>query len=130
MLREVARDNILECAGKLNGDRAGGRGRDEGNDGGFEVVAVGGGNRDLVGARVRVNEVGRVHAVFKVDCGSLARGTTRFERRVARSVASVVRERVGDAQIKAIVPDDLQYARNHALLSTQLVARELGLSGL
>ena len=75
VFREVARDDVLECTGELDGNGTIRRCRDEGEDGSLEVVPVRWGDRDLVRTRVGVDEVRRVDAIFEVDSRSLAGGT-------------------------------------------------------
>ena len=84
VLREVARDDVLECTSKLYGDGAVGGCGDEGKDGCLEIVPVGGRDRDLVGARRRVDEVGRVHAIFEVNSRGLAGGAVEWFRQTQR----------------------------------------------
>lgn len=117
VVREVACDDVFEGVRQLNRDQVRLRRGEEGKQGRFESITVGGGDGGLVGSLVRwFNEVGRVYTILQVYRRSLL-GCTVDPTTLASATMSA---RVEDAHLDVIAPDDLQDGRDHALLASDL----------
>jgi hypothetical protein len=76
LLREIADDNVLECGGKLDGDRSGGSRSKETEEVRLECLTIGLRNRGTIRSNLRgINIVAGVNAIFEPNGTCLTGGT-------------------------------------------------------